>query len=68
MKCQPTKVPLLLYLCLYASPQGLQLVADITGGVIPGRAQPKLSGPRWPSVTLGFDDRLGLLCSGALSR
>lgn len=46
----------------------LQLVADITGGVIPDWAWSWLSGPCWPPVTLGFDDRLGFLCSSTLSR
>lgn len=38
------------------------------GEVIAGWAQLRVSGPSWPSVTLGFDDRLDLLCSVPLSR
>lgn len=55
---------------LYASPRGLQLVVNNITGVILGRAQlqPEHVGLCWPSLTLGFDDRLGLLCSTAQSR
>ena len=68
MKCQPTEVSLLLFSLSLCVSTGVQLVADIAGGVIPGWAQPRLSGPCWPPVTPGFDDRLGLLCGSSLSR
>lgn len=68
MRCQAMKVPLFFCMSLICISTGVQLVVDNFAEVILGQASFSLAMLTCTSLTLGFDDRLGLLCSSALSR